>query len=182
MSPRRITDADVEALASELRAELRRFDIRYKDESRLQRAIGRLVRPFNGAYMTAYTTVMFGTVYFPSRAWAAYQGPACVYEILRHEAVHLRDARRFPVLFELSYLFALPAGLTMRAFWEWRAYAETLRVHAEQHGEIPDHLLEFIAERFTGRDYLFMWPFPKMVRRKLRALREEILTNLARED
>jgi hypothetical protein len=39
---------------------------------------------------------------------------------LRHEAVHLRDARRFPVLFELSYLAALPAVFTARAWWEWR--------------------------------------------------------------
>lgn len=174
--PRRlITDAEVTALVAALRAELRGFDVRYKDESRLQQAIGRLVRPFNRDYLTVYTTVMFGKVYFPSRAWCAARGPECVYEILRHEAVHLRDAQRWPVLFELSYLFLLPAGLTMRAWWEWRAYAESLRVHAELHGEIPDWRLAGIVDRFTGADYLYMWPFPKMLWRALRRLREAIL-------
>lgn len=173
------TRADLDGLISVLRAELPRFDVRFKDESRLQRAIGLVLRPFNGAYVTHYTTVMFGRVYFPSRAWMEERGPDAVWRILRHEAVHLRDAQRWPLLFELTYLLLpLPAVLTLRALWEWRAYRETLCAHAERHGEIPDTMLDEVQAAFVGPDYLFMWPFRGHVRRKLAALRREILDAL----
>lgn len=174
-----IGPAEVAALEAALRRALPRFDVRYKEDSRLQRLIGALLRPFNDRYLSHYTTVMFGVVWFPSRAWRAEAGPAAIYEILAHEAVHLRDARRFPVLFELSYLLLLPTGITARAFWEWRAYRETLRVHAALHGHIPDSLLGSIERRFTGPDYLFMWPFPRMVRRALERARAEALAERA---
>ena len=170
----RLGEQDVLELEKALQDELPRFAVAYKDEVPLQRRIGRLIWPFNRHYMTQYTTVMFGRVYFPSRAWRQQVGPEQIYATLRHEAVHLRDARRFPILFQLSYLFLLPAVLTLRAVWEWRAYHETMRVHIELHGDIPDTLLEHIQGRFTGPDYLFMCPFPKLVRRKLEAARREL--------
>lgn len=168
---------DVAALEAEIAQRIPGFKVCYKDESRLQRVIGVILRPFNGAYMTRYTTVMFRRVYFPSRSLCQTLGPTAIYKTLRHEAVHLDDMRRFPLFFQLSYLFLLPAGLTFRAWWEWRAYAETLRVEAELTGEIPDALIEHIAERFTGADYLFMFPFPGFIRRKLRSLRRQILSS-----
>jgi hypothetical protein len=176
---RPVTAADVADLEARLAAELPRFAVRYKDESRLQQVIARLVRPFNRTYLTQYTTVMFGRVYLPSRAWCERQGPETVYRILRHEAVHLRDARRWPGLFHVSYLVLLPAGLTMRAFWEWRAYAETLRVEAELTGDISDGLLSHVERCFTGPDYLFMCPFPGWVRARLRRLRTRLLAEMA---
>lgn len=169
-----ITDAEVEAYERELAAGLRGFAVVYKDESRLQRAVARVVWPFNRRYLDGYTTVMLGRVYFPSRAWRRRAGPEQVYKTLRHEAVHLRDARRFPLLFQLTYLLVLPSVFTLRAVWEWRAYAETLRVEYELHGRIEDRLLEHIARRFTGPDYLYMCPFPRLVRRRLEALRVAI--------
>lgn len=169
---------DLAALEAHLRACLPRFRICYKDESRIQRLIGRLVWPFNRTYCTHYTTVMFGRVYFPSRDWCATWGPEAIYGILRHEAVHLDDMRRFPIIFHLSYLFLLPAGLTARAFWEWRGYLETMRVEAELQGCIPDSLITHIAERFTGPDYLFMCPFPRVVRRRLLRARARILAEV----
>lgn len=178
-TPSPIDETFVAAYEAELGRELPRFAVRYKDESRLQRLIGALVRPFNTTYLTHYTTVMFGRVYFPSRAWRAQRGPAAIYATLRHEAVHLRDARRFPLVFQLTYLFALPAGLTLRAVWEWRAYLETLRVSAESTGAIPDELLAHVERAFTGPDYLFMCPFPGFVRRRLERARREILGECA---
>jgi hypothetical protein len=171
----RITRQDVAQYEAELAEALPGFAVLYKDESRLQQTIARLIKPFNGRYMTDYTTVMFGRVYFPSRIWRRSVGPERIYATLRHEAVHLRDMRRFPVLFQLSYLFLLPGGLTVRAWWEWRAYAETLRVELELTGQIPDHLIEHIAQRFTGADYLFMWPFPRWIRRRLNRLRDQLI-------
>ncbi|MFN3199167.1 MAG: hypothetical protein ACE366_12270 [Bradymonadia bacterium] len=163
-----ITHEDVDQLAAALGEVIPRFAIRYKDESPLQRLIGRLVSPFNSEYMTRFTTVMFGKVYFPSRAWCDEMGPEAVYSILRHEAVHLLDAKHFPVIFHLSYLFLLPAGLTARAWWEWRGYVETMRVEVALRGYVPEHHIEWIAGCFTGPAYLFMWPFPKQIRRALR--------------
>ncbi len=120
---------------------------------------------------------MFGRIYFPSRHWYDCTATFDLYALLRHEAVHLRDARRFPVLFELSYVLALPVGITARAWWEWRGYTETLRVWAEVKGEIPDWLIEQIIERFTGPDYLYMWPFPRQLRRALRRQRDTLLSS-----
>ena len=162
--------ADVDALEAALAAELPRFAVRYKDESTFQRIIAGAIRPFNKVYSTRYTTVMFGRVYFPSRVWRERIGPAGIYSTLRHEAVHLRDARRFPVFFQLSYLGLLPVGLTLRALWEWRAYTETLRVELELHGRIYDQTLVEIARCFTGPDYLFMCPFPRWIEGRLERL------------
>lgn len=169
-----IDEAIVNQLEESLSDELPRFAVAYKDESRLQQWIARLVWIFNRHYLTDYTTVMFGRVYFPSRKWREKVGPEQIYNTLRHEAVHLRDARRFPVLFQFSYLFLFPTIVTVRAVWEWRAYLETLRVHSETHGEIPDRLLEHIEKRFTGPDYLFMCPFRGLIRRWLEAARRRL--------
>lgn len=166
-----------EALAEyvrQLAAELPGFALAFKDESRLQRALGAVLRPFNPTYLTEYTTVMFGRVYLPSRAALAEMSRESLYALLRHEAVHLRDARRFPGFFQVSYLLLMPAGVTFRAVWEWRAYAETLRTEQALWGEIPDALLDRIADRFAGPDYFFMLPARGAVRRRLDALRETI--------
>jgi hypothetical protein len=170
-----VTERDVAELERALAEELPGFAVAYKDESRLQQWIGVAVRPFNTSYMRNYTTVMGGKVFFPSRAWRARVGPRTIYETLRHEAVHLRDMRRFWGFFHVSYVLLLPAGLTFRAWWEWRAYAESLRVQAELDGCIDDASLRFIEECFTGPDYLYMLPLRGFVRRRLAALRDEIL-------
>ena len=168
---RKIGPDDVATLVAALAAELPRFRIRYKDESRLQRAIAALLRPFNRRYLSDYTTVMFGAVYFPSRSWQRAVGPRDIWLILRHEAVHLRDARRWPLLFQLSYLFVLPAGVTLRAWWEWRAYAESVRATMEIDGVVEDAMLADIAERFVGSDYLWMWPSRAWIQSRLERLR-----------
>ena len=173
-----ISQEDVDALEAALAAELPGFRIAYKDESAGQRAIGRLLRPFNRTYLTQYTTVFGRTVWMPSRAWRDRQSPRSLWALLRHEAVHLRDMRRFPVLFQLSYALLLPAGLTFRALWEARAYRETLRAEAELDGAISEATIEHIAGRFTGPDYLFMFPFPKAIRRHLRRVSAEVLAEL----
>ena len=170
-----VTWEHVARLEAALAAEIPGFRVAYKNASRLHRAIGRLLRPVNPGYLTDYTTVLGRVVYFPSRQWRERAGPEAVYATLRHEAVHLRDMRRFPVLFQVSYVFLLPAILTFRSLWEYRAYRETLRVHAELRGAIPDALLEHIVRRFTGPDYLFMAPFPPLVRWLLRRTRRRIL-------
>lgn len=144
---------------------LPRFQMCYKNESRWQKLIGWLLWPINRTYMTQYTTVMFGKVYFPSREQMANWGPSQVYSTLRHEFVHLMDAKRFPLWFELSYLFLLPIGLTFRAYWEWRGYTQTLLVEYEQTGSISPNTKTYILNRFVGADYGWMFPFRKPLER-----------------
>jgi hypothetical protein len=170
-----ISEQDVEALIAWMQTHLPSFAVCYKDESRLQRLIAWLLKPINPRYMTLYTTVMFGKVYFPSREIVAEYGWDQVYGTLRHEFVHLMDARRFPVWFEFSYLFLFPAGWTMRAFWELRGYTQNMIVEFEQTGQISPVTCERIADQFVSAAYGWMVPFRASIERDLARLREEIL-------
>jgi len=66
--------------------------------------------------------------------------------------------------FILSYILLLPAGLTLRALWEWRAYRETLRAYFERGAVTARRRAAVIVKQFTGKTYLFMWPFGGMVK------------------
>ncbi|TNE48878.1 MAG: hypothetical protein EP343_13395 [Deltaproteobacteria bacterium] len=169
-----VTQDNVDQWIQWMQQHLPRFQVCFKDESRLQRLIGWLLWPINRTYMTEYTTVMFGKIYFPSREEIESWGPAQVYAILRHEFVHLMDAKRFPVWFELSYLLLFPAGLTLRAYWEWRGYTQTLLVEHELYGTISDDIQEHILRRFVNSEYGWMFPFPNWLRRKMRKLCQSI--------
>ena len=162
---RKISWADVDALEASLRREIRGFRVVYKDENRIQRILGIMLLPINRVYLTHYTTVMFGRVYFPSRQAYLALGPEGVYQTLRHEAVHLRDMQRYPIFFHFTYLFVLPLGpgqTSLRAWWEWRAYLETLRVEAEIRGDISDALLNRIERHFTGPNMVTCGHFVKI--------------------
>ena len=119
------------------------------------------------AYLTRYVTTMGQTIYLPE-GWAA-RDDAERYCVLRHEAVHLRQSRRYGRLgMALLYLVPLaPLGLAWgRARLEWEAYAETLRATAEVRGlaalDAPA-LRAHIVAQFTGPAYGWMWPFPRVV-------------------
>lgn len=126
---------------------------------------------FNGQnrYLTDYITTLGHTIYVPDDfdRWPA----AHRYSILRHELVHVLQFERYGwVGMILVYgVLPLPLGLAYgRARLEWEAYAETLRAVAEIEGIAaarapPLHAM--IVRRFTGPDYGWMWPFPRMVKR-----------------
>jgi len=87
-------------------------------------------------------------------------------DALRHEAQHVRDWRRFGPLLWLTYLALLPAGPSLRAFWEWRAYRVSLRASFERHGRVDEGTrAETVRQFCRGGPYLWMWPFPRQVRR-----------------
>jgi hypothetical protein len=167
-----------DTFCDELTAEFPSFRLFPKESSPLMRALYRALqmRFWNREFLTHYTTVIATRVYMPESLIGTEQG----YRTLRHERVHMRDARRtgfFP--FAFSYLFLFPSVVTARAYWELRAYAETMRVELEETGDISEDTIEFIAERFVGSDYLFMCPFPRFVRGRLHALRERLLASWA---
>jgi len=87
---------------------------------------------------------------------------------LLHEAVHARDFARFGILLWLTYVLPFPVGpLSLRWLWELRAYRESLRALRELHGETRPADVAWAVRQFTGRGYLWMLPFPRLVRRLL---------------
>jgi hypothetical protein len=97
------------------------------------------------------------------------------YLILRHEVIHMRQARRWPFpaldrkgtrwinffLFSFCYLFAAPTKWTLRAKFEREAYTQTLLTHFEIAGKwylhMIEHLVAHMGKTFSGPDYFFMW-------------------------
>jgi hypothetical protein len=122
-----------------LRAEIPGFRIMRKDESRFHRAIhyvligvtfGRM-----RTYLDSYQTTIGRTVYVTAD-WDRLD-PDHRYVTLRHEAIHLRQFRRYtlPGMAILYVLLPLPLGLAwFRAHFEKEAYAESIRAAAEVWG------------------------------------------------
>lgn len=138
-----------------------------------QRAAGMalFIITFGGqrTYMSEYVTTLGHTIYVPDDfdTW----DPAEIIEKLRHEAVHVTQFERYGWLgMVLLYgILPLPLGLAwFRARMEWEAYDETFWAVAEIEGieaaRSPE-LRARIVRRFTGPDYGWMWPFPRMVER-----------------
>jgi hypothetical protein len=158
---------------AELRAEFPSFRIVEKAGSPLSRLIDVLLKvvTFGGQrrFMTHYHTVIGKTLYVPP-TWASMSAIDRIV-LLRHERVHLRQARRygFAVMAFLYLVPFFPLGLAYgRARIEWEAYEETLRATAEYYGLgslKTGTLKRHIVDRFTGPDYGWMWPFPKVVER-----------------
>ncbi|MCC6806674.1 MAG: hypothetical protein IT381_04565 [Deltaproteobacteria bacterium] len=120
-------------------------------------------------YMDGYVTTFGRAIYVPSdfSQWPALRR----WQTLRHELVHVEQYRRYGwVLMVIVYgLLPLPIGLAYgRARLEWEAYEETLRAVFVSEGRDAAHAPKLrmeIVRRFTGPDYLWMWPFRSHVNR-----------------
>lgn len=164
-----LSRARSEALLAEIRREFPSFDLRPKRASALQRAIDVALRVVTfgrmRTYLTAYHTVLFGTLWVPDR-WDATPDEDR-YILLRHERVHLRQRRRMgDLVMAFVYLVPFfPLGLAYgRARIEWEAYVETVRATAEVKGlDAARALKPALVARFVGPDYGWMWPFPRAV-------------------
>jgi len=178
MHPERRYDALVHAL----RAEFPEFRIVRKDRSWLHRAIHHALRLVTLGQLTSYLqgfqTTLGCTVYVTAD-WADC-GADQRYVTLRHEAVHLRQFRRYtlPGMAVLYLLVPLPMGLAwFRAHFEKQAYAESIRAAAEVWGPDYPRRPEFrrrVIEQFTGAAYGWMWPF----RRGLERWYDQVLASL----
>lgn len=163
-------DRDERYLA-ELREEIPGLRVLDKADDPLSRLIDRALRVLTlggqSAYMTRYVTTMGRSIYLPS-GWRS-RSPESRYVTLRHEAVHLRQFRRYGFVgTALLYLLPiLPLGLAWgRARLEWEAYAETFRATRDVFGldaARDPALRASVVEQFTGPAYGWMWPFPRQV-------------------
>ncbi|NVB77529.1 MAG: hypothetical protein HOV81_03960 [Kofleriaceae bacterium] len=161
------------ALVDALRAEIPGFRIVKKQDSRFHRAIHHalVVVTFGRmrSYLDSFQTTIGKTVYVTAD-WDDWDADAR-YVTLRHEAVHLRQFRRYtlPVMAVLYVLLPLPTGLAyFRARFEMEAYAETIRAAAEVYG--PAHVRterhrKYVIDQFMGPSYGWMWPFRRSLER-----------------
>lgn len=165
------TTSRASALLADITAEFPRFRIAKKRESALQKAIhvALAVITLGGqrVYLTRYHTVLFGVLWVPD-AWDAMSDDDR-YVLLRHERVHLRQRKRMGDLL-MAFVYLVPFFPLFLAYGrariEWEAYIESIRATAEVHGpEAAASLREHIVGRFTGPEYGWMWPFPKVVNR-----------------
>ena len=154
-----------DSLVEDIKKEFPRFRVVPKEDSKLMKLLylAMLMPLWNREFMEYYVTTFLGTVYMPDRLIGTTVGAL----VLRHELVHLRDAKRFPVLFELSYLFfPLPMFVTMRAYWEYRAFCETLKALGEYKGCVTQETLNSYISAFCCSNYLWMFPARKYLRAK----------------
>lgn len=173
---------------AETRKEFPDFKIQSKAESAFMLLIAKLLLVVTfgtqKTFMTSYITTIDTTVYVPE-GWDAWNEQRRL-SILRHERVHMRQAKRltFPV-FALLYLLApLPLGFAWcRARFEWEAYTESMRAVAEMHGiKIldDDKYKKSITDQFTTGAYGWMWPFPAQLNAWYEASKEQIRTESRR--
>lgn len=131
------------------------------------------------SYLDSFHTTIRKTVYVTAD-WDALDADQR-YVTLRHEAVHLRQFRKFtmPGMALLYLLVPLPMGLAyFRAYFEKQAYAETIRAAAEVWGldTVRDaSYRDYVIGQFTGPSYGWMWPF----RPGLERWYDQILASLA---
>ena len=162
-----------ETLVENLRAEIPGFRIVRKDQSRFHRAIHHvLVAVTFGrmrSYLDSYQTTIGKTVYVTAD-WDDTDSDSR-YVTLRHEAIHLRQFRRYtlPGMAVLYVLVPLPLGLAwFRAHFEKEAYAESIRAAAEVWGRDYPRTTPYrahIVEQFVGPSYGWMWPFRASIER-----------------
>lgn len=175
-------EALYEALLAELRARHRGFRIIRKSESPVSRGLDRALRLITGGrqarFLDAFITTLGARVYVPDR-WDAM--PAAErYCIMRHEAVHIAQFRRFTWPGMMMLYLALPLPVVFaggRALIEWQAYRETLvatwQIYGPQAARAPA-LADHIVARFTGPDYVWMWVRGKTIRRLIRQTLDQL--------
>lgn len=163
----------LQAYELELRRRFPKLRFVRKRDDGFSRLLGALVRFFtlggNDAYLSRYVTTLGQTIYLPD-GWDERTKEARLV-VMRHEAVHLEQFRRYGKLgmAALYLLPILPLGLAYgRARLEWEAYAETFRATAEVQGleaALDPALRAHVVSQFVGPAYGFMWPFRRQVER-----------------
>lgn len=138
--------------------------------------VGLISPSFEERFNTKISNGVFNYVLLPDRSEYGDFREFHVYKILRHEYVHMKDMKRRPVWFILTYLISpLPAGLVLgRAHWEMRGYTQNLLVSYEETGEITDEEIEWVTDQFCNSTYFWMLPFRRLIRRRFESIRDGI--------
>lgn len=173
---------DLTQFMYETRSEFPGFQIRHKSTSTLMKVIAflLLIVTFGqqDKFMSSYITTLGQKVWVPD-GWETWEEPRRL-AILRHERVHMRQAKRHGMfLFAVMYLL-LPFPLFFaycRARFEWEAYEESMRAVVDVNGlRILDDAKykKSIFDQFTTGMYGWMWPFPATLERWYETSRRKI--------
>lgn len=172
------------------------FKIKFKDESILMKIIEKLMF-FNKDFKN-YTITIGKTVYFQSRKLLEENIEEYFY-ILSHEAVHVFDYIKHPILFIIGYLFpqiftilaffgifnpyfllailfAAPIPAPYRTWAELRGYKMSCKVRFWD-GWSPEKIESRIKNRYVNAfiksAYYFMFPFKSYIISKLLKYKEQ---------
>ncbi len=186
-----------EALVAHIEGQVDGFEVRYKREHVSQRLIGALIWIFNRHYMARFVTTIGPKVYFPSREFVAgdpwqaakilaheyvhirdwrrtlffklrYLGPQSYIAIAMCFGTAAGAVLGAPWFAHLGWLLALvPWPAPFRRDAELRGYAMNMLVNMWRYGSVRTGTIEWIAKKFTGPDYFFMWPFRKNVQERI---------------
>lgn len=148
-------------------------------DSFLWRALA-VVLFFNKRFLSGYYTTI-GPIIGTPTTWEerSYENR---YSVLRHEREHLRQYKRAGFgnlwlgFFLVGFLYVFipfPIGIAwFRAHFEKEAYRESMRAEVALYGSVAARARLMSSRRrdhrvktFTGPDYLYMWPFPKAIRK-----------------
>lgn len=166
-----LTKEKYEALLAEVAREFPDFQVVRKSESRLMGVIDRFLRVITlgkmDTFMTRFITTL-GTTMYVTDTWDT-ASPATKAITIRHERVHMRQAREWGSLFfSILYLFFLPTVLAFgRTHFEKEAYEESLRAYHEYYGPkfFTPALKDDIVRHFTSAEYFWAWPWKKSIER-----------------
>lgn len=136
----------------------------WKDESSLMRAVGFVLRPFNGRFMTHYWTTIGQTIYVPTRVERFDEGSRVRWEVDHREVLsHEDDHRAFfatfgvPLTAFLYLLFPLPIGF---AWGRWVVERRAFLINARSRP--PEERMRYVDEHvlpnLCGSAYLWTWP------------------------
>ena len=91
------------------------------------------------------------------------------YKHIMHELEHMRQWKRWNVIYSISYLFVLPFGLSMRGYWEWQAFKKSIDAYfvADKFVFNRKSLIDKYTNILTGKAYLFALLFIKPFVRKI---------------
>ena len=132
--------------------------------------------------MTKYTTTIGSTIYVPDN-WGERSESSRIITI-RHEVVHLRQAKEY-FFFKFLYLFVFfPVGLAYyRMEFEKEAYEESMRAIAQLYGAdaLRNADRERIVRHFMSADYFWAWPFRKSIEKWYDEARDRILAEVGQE-
>ncbi len=153
-----------EKLVVETAEEFPNFEIHYKQDSWLCKAINIFLKVITfwqmKKFMTHFITTIGNKVYVPD-SWDE-RSDFDKYLVLFHERVHMRQKAKYGMIpFAICYLFLpFPIGFAgFRVLFEVEAYGAEL---VELMDEIPDvyvcqHFMNQVADNLTNQNYFWSW-------------------------
>lgn len=138
--------------------------VRHKGESLIMKSIGWLLSKIKIDFMGSFWTTISGrTIWAPDKvdlSPGSLSHPS-YHRIIRHELVHIGQARRLPILWQLSYVLLLPVLL---AYGRWLSERSAYMVNImDAHEEDRAQVIED-AVSTLWRNYVLTWPKPLMRR------------------